>query len=220
MIPTPTQHLIDWLRLPKAPSWGFVIYRTTYSPQSYRQFPQIIELTNSLIKREILHEYATSKDSYAGPPEELKNGYQLICAKHRPIIIEDRTQLNGISLHGVRSHFESWIDDYASGRGRENYNWGYSTQRHVCLVVDEEVCQALENADTKLIREGAGEYLRKWWVKAVEPWPEIDEWEREATGFDGTMKVSVFSLFFLWTDMEDPYPMWMMRRDANGLYTG
>ncbi|GFF82686.1 hypothetical protein IFM61392_07917 [Aspergillus lentulus] len=169
MIPTPTQHLIDRLRLPKAPSWGFVIYRTTYSPQSYHQFPRIIELTNSLIKREILHEYAMSKDSYAGPPEELKNGYQLICAKHRPIIIEDRTQLNGISLHGVRSHFESWIDDYASGRGRENYNWGYSTQRHVCLVVNEEVCQALENADTKLIREGAGEYLRKWWVKAVEP---------------------------------------------------
>ncbi|PKX96923.1 uncharacterized protein P174DRAFT_438728 [Aspergillus novofumigatus IBT 16806] len=181
MVPTPSKRLINRLRLPKAPSWGFVIYRTTYSPQSYRQFPRIIELTNSCIKREILEEYA--------------------CAKHHPIIIEDRTRLNGISLHGVRSHYESWIDDYAGGRGRENYNWGYSTQRHVCLVVDEE-------------------YYKKWWVKAVEPWPEIDEVEREATGFDGTMKVSVFSLFCLWTAMYDPYPMWMLRRDANGLYTG
>jgi hypothetical protein len=86
----------------------------------------------------------------------------------------------------------------------------------------EEVCQALENADTELLREGVGvgTYLDKWWVKAVEPWPEIDEWEREATGFDGIMKVSVFSLFELWTLMDDPYPMWMMRRDVNGLYTG
>jgi hypothetical protein len=154
-----------------------MIYRTTYSPQSYRQFPRIIELTNSCIKWEILEEYAWCKDYYARPPEELKNGYQLISAKHRPIIIEDCTWLNGILLHGVRSHYKSWIDDYASSRGRENYNWGYSTQRHVCLVVDKEVCQALGNADKRLIREAAGEYYKKWWVKAVEPWLEIDEVE-------------------------------------------
>jgi hypothetical protein len=220
MIPSPTRRLIGRLRLPQAPLWGFIIYRTTYTPQSYHQFPRIIELPSSFIKREILHEYETSKESYAGAPKELKNDYQLICAKHHPIIIEDRTQLNSISLHGVRSHFESWIDDHVDGRGRENHNWGYSTQRHVCLVVDEEVCQTLGDADARLIGGAAGEYLEKWWVKAVEPWPEIDEWEREATGFDGTMKVSVFDLFRLWTHMDDPYPMWMMRRDANGLYTG
>jgi hypothetical protein len=56
--------------------------------------------------------------------------------------------------------------------------------------------------------------------KPLSLWPEIDEWEQEATGFDRTMKVSVFDLFRLWTHMDDPYPMWMMRKDANGLYTG
>jgi hypothetical protein len=57
-------------------------------------------------------------------------------------------------------------------------------------------------------------------VKAVGSWPEIDEWEREATGFDGTMKASVLVLWRLWGNMADEYPMWMLRRDKNGLYTG
>ncbi|RHZ48192.1 uncharacterized protein CDV56_101957 [Aspergillus thermomutatus] len=222
VVPSPTWRLIHRLQLPQAPPWGFIIYRTTYTPESYRQFPQIVELTNLYIKREIRQEYAYFKETFAGPPEELKTGYQLICANHRPTIIEDRTQLDGISLHGVRSHFESWIDDRASGRGRENWNWGHPTQRHVCLVVDEEVCQVLGKAGARAIGEGthAGRYLDKWWVKAVEAWPEIDEWEREATGFDGAMKASVFSLWGLCGLMDDPYPMWMMRRDGNGVYTG
>ncbi|KAF7115479.1 hypothetical protein CNMCM5793_002437 [Aspergillus hiratsukae] len=214
------------LRLPQSPTWGFVIYRTTYTPQSYRQFPRIIELTNSCIRRDVLEEYASVKEYYLGPPEELKSGYQLICAKHRPIIIEDRNRLDGISLHSVRSHFESWIDDRASGRGREKPDWGLPTQRHVCLVVDEEVGRVLERANAKPFKEGTEEeknawrYLNEWWVKAVEPWPEIDELEREHTGFDGTMKVSVLALWDLWSMMDDPYPMWMLRRDKNGLYTG
>ncbi|RLL97666.1 hypothetical protein CFD26_105614 [Aspergillus turcosus] len=226
MVPRPALRLIDELRRPQAPTWGFVIYRTTYTPQSYRQFPQIIELTNSCIKREIFKEYAAAIEEYPGPAEELKSGYELICSKHRPIIIEDRNRLNGISLHSVRSHFESWMDDRASGRGREDWQWGYPTQRRVCLVVDEEVCQVLEQADARPIRKGSEEdrqswrYLDKWWVKAVEAWPEIDEWEMEDTGFDGTMKASVLTLWRLWLHMDDPDPMWMLRRDKDGLYTG
>ncbi|GIC94626.1 uncharacterized protein Aud_001955 [Aspergillus udagawae] len=131
-----------------------------------------------------------------------------------------------IPLHSVRSHFETWIDDRASGRGREKQDWGHPTQRHVCLVVDEEVCQVLAKADAKPFWEGSEEeknswqYLDEWWLKAVEPWPEIDELEREHTGFDGTMKASVLALWRLWGHMDNPYPMWMLRRDKDGLYTG
>lgn len=162
MVPTTTWRLIHWLQLPLAPTWGFVIYHTTYTPQSYRQFPQIIELTNSCIKREIRAEYAIAKEHYPGPPEELKSGYELICSKHRPIIIEDPNRLNGVSLHSVRSHFESWIDYHTSGRGRENWQWGCPTQRRVCLVVDEEVCQVLEQADARPIRKGSEEDRQSW----------------------------------------------------------
>ncbi|KAL2817180.1 hypothetical protein BJX63DRAFT_386318 [Aspergillus granulosus] len=201
MLPFPTKSLGNHLRYVATRTWGFVIYRTTYTPYSHQRFPQIVEILNSCIRSEIFTEYASYAYDIHGRPIDCRALYDLIWARHRPVIMDNPAKFNRISLEAVRSHFESWVgpeEDVDPNR--------QTAQTHACLVVDEEVLNVL--SDVKPLPEDVSvEYLMPatWWVKSVEAYPDLEDDPLEV--WDGTLKVPIRGLWHFWKMVDDPASM-------------
>ncbi|KAL4899094.1 hypothetical protein BDW74DRAFT_184098 [Aspergillus multicolor] len=154
---------------------------------------------NSYIRRGILNEHRWNPPL---PTEPSRATYKMLCDRYRPTIMDDPQQFNNILLSSVRSHFEAWAarDDV--------FHASLPSQQHACLVIDDEVVEAL--ADARPWVEGVIDYAvdrdanrLRWWVKVVEADPDLEETVDE---YDGTMKASIFELWPLWTATNDPVP--------------
>ncbi|OQE44344.1 hypothetical protein PENCOP_c002G07859 [Penicillium coprophilum] len=145
-------------------TWGYVIYRTTYTPQSDTAFSQIIDLLNSYIKDELFSEYASTPKSKLHCAEPTP--YQEIWAQHLPIIMADPAQFDEASIDSIRAHFESWVNS----RARRNYT--------TCIVIDDESLQAFLDArhseKSKSDRNGIHSIR---YLKVLTASPEIDEYD-------------------------------------------
>lgn len=75
------------------PSWGYVIYRTTYSAESDTHFSTIIKYLEACIKREFLAEGDSEDGSTKGDPAM----YEGIWARRSFTIMEDAAQFDGAS---------------------------------------------------------------------------------------------------------------------------
>ncbi|KAL2789363.1 hypothetical protein BJX66DRAFT_307012 [Aspergillus keveii] len=216
MIPTPTWRLYSSLKKRPSATWGFAIYRTACSPHSHLQFPQVMELINSSIKKSAVEESLGCESVV----------YKTILSRYRPVIMDDPSEFAGLSLADVRSHFETYTED-RKARGE----WD-GISRCACVVVDDEVLRVVTDAvakarTTRVKAEEAGEvvdeprtrYLngKAWWVKTVEAWPDLDETHDD---YDGSMNCSVFALWRLWQWASDPHPLASLMRDENGAYIG
>ncbi|KAL3476571.1 hypothetical protein BJX99DRAFT_139189 [Aspergillus californicus] len=196
---TPTwakSDLLSHVKHPLGGPWGFVIYRTTYTSYSNRRFPELINIFNSYLKRDILKEdsleplnLTTRKAS--GPRGDFCADYDLIWAHHRPIIMDDPAKFNGLSLPAVRSHFESWVGPEDS----DKVSHRPGAQEIACLVVDEEVMDVLAAAAPYRKNEMFSmELYNGEWVKAVEAYADTSdpEW------WNGTLKVPIRALWRFW----------------------
>ncbi|KAJ6123596.1 hypothetical protein N7471_010913 [Penicillium samsonianum] len=129
----PTKHLHTSTR--NGSTWGYVIYRTTYTPQSNTAFLRIIELLNSYIKHGLYSECVSSGNNT--PMNTDLTSYHEIWAQHRSIIM-NHPKFDGASLDSIRAHFRRLVD--------LQEDQGHSTQYRMCMVIDEESLQTLLDA--------------------------------------------------------------------------
>ncbi|OQE14170.1 hypothetical protein PENFLA_c040G03437 [Penicillium flavigenum] len=120
-----------------------------------------------------------------------------IWARHQLTVIEEPGTLDGALLDTVRGHFEGWVKAQDKQDAWNKYR--------ACLVMDEGAAERLGEAMTpEEHREKHGERcyteLRRWFLPAVEAFPELEEGE---TDFEGWMNCSVFNLIRLWTSLGD-----------------
>lgn len=210
MIPVPTSSLLGRLSLHPTITWGFLIYRTTYTPQSEERFPAILETIRSLMRPYILREQAQVSE-FLGPSHPEVTGYDMIWPRYRPVLMNN-PEFDKMPLSSVRSHFESWIKS-------QDEALTLPSQQHICLVIDNDAVEACAHA--RPLREGeTTRELRRngnrqnWWVRAVEAWPELDE---SSDGYDGTMRVSLFDVWDLWALVWNPTPVAHLDR-KDGLF--
>ncbi|KAF3388503.1 hypothetical protein F1880_003869 [Penicillium rolfsii] len=169
-------------------SWGYVIYRTTYTPESEPHFSAVIKYLEACIKEEFFEESAKYASNGGDPAI-----YEGIWAQHSSTVIEDAAQFNRASIDAIRAHFEAWVD--AQGQ-RDKFN-----KYRMCIVIDEECLQTLLSASVETLDQEAelaqGDTVR--YVKVVEAWPNLADFEP----FPGWMKCWPLALWDLWTMMCD-----------------
>ncbi|KAF3398340.1 hypothetical protein F1880_005963 [Penicillium rolfsii] len=132
-LPWPTRRL--YTAVQSQTTWGYVIYRTTYTPESDALFPRVVDLLNSYIEYGLFSECMssqskTSRQTNPGP-------YREIWAHHDPIIMDDPSQFDHVSADAVQAHFKSW--------SRAQEKRGYSTDYRMCMILDERSLQGLKD---------------------------------------------------------------------------
>lgn len=165
---------------------GYVIYRTTYTPESASAFPRIMEVLESYIKAEIDRELESSRRKIENPDLTPNNE---VSARYVPVIMDDPC-FDGASIDSVRAHFESWVE----GRNKRD-RWN---MYRMCMVIDDEVFQLLK--DMPYTEESDLDALDKWYVKLVEPWADIPNGPPD---YEGWIKWSIFLLYRFWDLMDD-----------------
>ncbi|CAG7984117.1 unnamed protein product [Penicillium salamii] len=135
-LPWSTQRLHTAVR--SEAKWGYVIYRTTYTPKSDIFFPKIIKLLNDNIKHELFAECGLTKKHRA------QNAKHTACNEiwthHLPILMENQTQFDNASIDSVQTHFHSWVHDMQ----QKDQNILYP----MCIVIDEESLQEFMGASS------------------------------------------------------------------------
>ncbi|RMJ21381.1 hypothetical protein PHISP_07745 [Aspergillus sp. HF37] len=173
--------------------WGFVVYRTTYSPESASVFPRIMDVLGSFIKKDIYSELVP-EGRIGNPqpnPENLDpTPNDEVCARYAPIVMDD-PRLDGASLDTVRAHFESWVD----GKGKRD-RWN---MYRLCMVIDNEVLQVLKDVPLAEEYERAPDSPDPY-VKFVEAWPDTDVGPPD---YEGWITCPIDCLYNLWDMMDD-----------------
>jgi hypothetical protein len=171
--------------------WGFVIYRTTYTPFSDTHFAEIVQLLTGLAKYSV----CKWKDWNPNNPAKL-SAKTTLQETYKPIIMDNKSEFDGMTLNALCAHHQALIKQPVGSKERP------ITNEWCCLLVDEEVVQTLAGADPAALiaTQNIVEDYDNHWVKAVESDPE-DEDDK------GWMKCSVFALWNLWIDMDGDRPM-------------
>ncbi|KAF3391708.1 hypothetical protein F1880_007964 [Penicillium rolfsii] len=150
-LPDTTWELFHNLRV--YPSWGYVIYRTTYSPESTAHFSTVIQYLEACIRKSFFAE-AAEFASTGGDPAI----YVGIWAQYSLTVIEDATQLDGVSIDSIRARFEEWVD--AQGQ-RDKFN-----KYRMCIVIDEECLQTLLGTSAEALDQET-QYVRDKTVRTI-----------------------------------------------------
>ncbi|KAE8374278.1 hypothetical protein BDV26DRAFT_284407 [Aspergillus bertholletiae] len=190
-MPRPSGSLWELLdKLKSHPSWGYVVYRTTYS-ESDAHFSSVIKYLEACIKKSFFKEAAECANESTGVDPAI---YEGIWAQHSLTVMEDATRFDGASIDLIRAHFEGWVD--AQGQ-RDKFN-----KYRMCIVIDEECLQTLLGTSVEALEQET-EYHEDdtiRFVKVVEAWPELDE---NDDNFPGWMKCWSRVLWDLWKMMCD-----------------
>lgn len=132
-LPWPTRRLHTAVQ--SKTTWGYVIYRTTYTPESDTTFPRVVDLLNSHIKHGLYSECTSSQSNTSRQTNPAP--YHEIWARHDPIIMDDASRFNGASADAIQAHFKSW--------SRAQENKGCSTDYRMCMILDERSLQGLRD---------------------------------------------------------------------------
>ncbi|KAJ5124769.1 uncharacterized protein N7515_008594 [Penicillium bovifimosum] len=194
-LPEHMRSIYDWLHYSE-PTWGYTIYRTTYTPQSNAAFPRMVDLTTKYMKNEFYNSYRNSLGEYFRANEFIITPWNEIWPNYQPRVIEDASRFDGASIDQLREHFRA----DAIERDVLDCFPGY----RMFIVIDEESFQTLQNAPFP--ENSRYEERRHHYVKLVEAEVDPSDW------FQGWMKCSLPSLWEVWSDMLDGA---YMRRTAS-----
>ncbi|KAJ5613708.1 hypothetical protein N7528_007362 [Penicillium herquei] len=113
--------------------WGFIIYRTTYTPESEKLWPLVMErLANGLINGIDCEAERYPNDTR---PE------QLVKESHKDVVISDASRWDGASIEEVREHFLGYLRKMNQERSSEEARFAS------CLVIDERSLQSIISED-------------------------------------------------------------------------
>ncbi|OQE29169.1 hypothetical protein PENFLA_c004G04714 [Penicillium flavigenum] len=146
-LPGHFRDLYHWLNFTE-PTWGYTIYRTTYTPRSHAAFPRIIDVT-------------TAANEFNRTP------FDEMWAKYKPRVVEDTSQFDGASIDQVRTHFKAWVTERDILDCFPSYR--------MFIVKDEESFQTLQNAPLPEDLPQRLEDMQRHYVKVVEALEEDPE---------------------------------------------
>ncbi|OQE46117.1 hypothetical protein PENCOP_c001G02232 [Penicillium coprophilum] len=89
------------------PTWGYTIYRTTYTPQSNAGFPRMVDLTANYMKDGFYSCYESSRQYNPRANEFKITPWDEIWPNYQPRVIEDSSQFDGASIDQLREHFRA-----------------------------------------------------------------------------------------------------------------
>ncbi|KAL4797183.1 hypothetical protein BDV19DRAFT_387362 [Aspergillus venezuelensis] len=152
--------------------WGCAIYRTTYTSFSDTHFDHVVELTTVMIKDNVrrwegLH---TSND------DETRGAKAVLLENYRPIVMNNKSQFDGMSMEDIRAYHESFIGTPVGGR--------FYTSDFFCILINEEVMHrsAGANPTPLFATEDRVDDGRKYWVKTIDTDLEDEEDEFDRSG--------------------------------------
>ncbi|KAK1752212.1 hypothetical protein QBC47DRAFT_416688 [Echria macrotheca] len=188
-----TKNILDTLHHFGHSKWGFVIYRTTYTPASDTAWARFTQLVTAQSNAEM---------SDPQVPAE-------VAAACEWTFVSDPETLDGASRDDLRRRFRAWaadaeISENPGGVARDRY--GFRAQRYVYFVlVDEEVLRSIGDGD-------GGGGLEGGWVKFVrceegeEEVGETEGEEGEGEEEEGWMHISADMLGPGWYDVMGNVP--------------
>ncbi|RMJ21343.1 hypothetical protein PHISP_07783 [Aspergillus sp. HF37] len=115
--------------------WGYVIYRTVYTPESDTHWSAALAKFNRYIHYEIDAERRHGSEETDLYPERLVNDM------YRNVVFSDKDRFDGASIEQIREHFNQWKESHEFEAG-VTYS-GSLTRYNVCLIVDEKALSSL-----------------------------------------------------------------------------
>jgi len=182
--------LSDFLSDLGSMQWGYIIYRTVYTSESNELFPLVVQRLEAYMMEGLRSTYTPSslRDEEATLALQVRQQCQ-------NIVIEDREQFDNVTFAQLRAHFQSYIEDDETGR------WESGGGSKMFVVVDAEVMQSILSAPAipQLPSEAQRIQRNRYYIKIVDPEFErnAEVWFREGE-WDGSMKASIFDLWYLW----------------------
>ncbi|KAL4778888.1 hypothetical protein BJX76DRAFT_352238 [Aspergillus varians] len=165
--------------------WGYIIYRTVYTPESDEQWPLALKKLDAALDRGIdLGLNAESKRSANGVEPD-STPERLLKESRRHVVFSDKDSWDGASVERIRVHFKEYL---AASKGR-----GYG-RFEGCLVIDKRSLKSIIAASNPRPRLGEG------FVGMVDGrYPEETGPGRGADpGYKGFMRVFISSLWFFY----------------------
>ncbi|KAJ5196518.1 hypothetical protein N7449_006997 [Penicillium cf. viridicatum] len=188
-LPSHFQNIYEWLHHTE-PTWGYTIYRTTYTPQSHAAFPRVVDLTTKYMKDKFYEDYE-SYFRFSPDANEFKRApFDEMWAHHKPRVIEDASQFDGTSIDHARDHFKAWATDQGKVDSFPSYR--------MSVMIYEESFQTLQNAPLPENLPSRPEDMRRHYVKVVEASEEDPQ-----PPFPGWIKCSLPKMFSVWSDMQE-----------------
>ncbi|KAL4962808.1 uncharacterized protein BDV14DRAFT_202439 [Aspergillus stella-maris] len=173
--------------------WGCAIYRTTYSSFSDTHFDQVVELITVMVEDNV-HRW---EGLHTNNDDETRGAKAVLLENYRPIVMNNKSQFDGMSMKDIRAYHGSFI---GTPVGERPY-----TSDFFCILIDEEVMHVLAGANqiSLLATEDRVDDGREYWVKTIDTdlEDEEDEYGR------GWMKCSIYSLWSLCLAMDGHLPM-------------
>ncbi|KAH8815523.1 hypothetical protein F5884DRAFT_747062 [Xylogone sp. PMI_703] len=189
------------------PTWGFTIFRTTYTPESDTQFPLFLAKLDLYVKysidTDLNPDFPGSDPSFdTAPNEEMMRPF-------KNDVVEDNT-LSGASVDEVRDAFAKWLE----GKGVDLEITHIYAPYRVCIMADEAVLNSVMAGpdDPSLNSE-----LDTVWVKMVEySAPGEEKWQ-------GWLKVGLNALYYFWSNVsggEEVRGMFEFMEERSDVFTG
>ncbi|KAJ5316722.1 hypothetical protein N7508_001230 [Penicillium antarcticum] len=113
--------------------WGYIIYRTVYTPESEELWPIAIEKLTRVINKWIKGELNHPRKRYGDNPRP----EQLIEESHKDVIISDSSRWDGASIEQVRGHFAQYLRKIKQEEHCEDSRFA------VCLIIDERSLKSI-----------------------------------------------------------------------------
>lgn len=196
-------------KLDQTGDWGWVIYRTVYSPQSDQHWEQVLRRLDELIR------FDFDDFNFAGDPGDCAVAWD----KYRNVIFQDRERFQGASLESLKQHFGEW----APTNQTYHSNHSYSATWRAFLVIDDAAVNtilSLPTASAKELRQNGG-HRANYSITAVAQFEEQEYyWYDEDTGeehfssepqegdsrgteppWPGHFQVSLYSLHTFWCEL-------------------
>lgn len=113
-------------------NWGYVIYRTVYTPESDSQWETAIQRLDAYTRFDFFQT--------PSPDEERQRVCDAIAAKYHNTIFQDQEAFDAASPDDLREHFLNWLAQQGRSTG------SYGPNNRMFLMIDEESLQSILNA--------------------------------------------------------------------------
>jgi hypothetical protein len=180
-------------------NWGFVLYRTVYTPESDILWPDITKKLDAYMHKSIW-ECNPNVDAYELDPEPNRQA----CALLKNEIMDDKAKFDGATIKEIMNHYvdlmgyRDWneLPDPMAPKISPFCRAHPHINRHMCLLIDQEGLEAVRDAPTPLPKTDEPVL----YIKAVDSHfgPQWDEYPPEYTGW---AFVNARSLWYLHQDL-------------------
>lgn len=171
--------------------WGYIIYRTVYTPESDELWPIAMERLTRFMNDEIDYQMKSRRRKL----EEDSRPEQLVKESHKDVIISDKKRWDGASIEQIREHFAAYLRATGIGMSVGMGRFGG------CLVIDERSLKSIVATLDPDSRRESGDSGPLGFVGLVDGRykPEI---KYDKPSYKGFMRVEIDTLWYLYVNLD------------------